>query len=496
LLNLQLAFFKEIHLMRFYKLFLFIFIFFSSFLSKGKVGDVKIQIGKTQVAQNEVFTIKIIVDNEYIKSYSDFPEIPGLQKRGTSSSTNTTFVNGKMSVETSITQSYSPSEQGTFTLKAFSMKVNGKSINSKGAQINVLPPRQNQRRRDPFAYDPFEEFFGGGRNEVEYVDVEADAFFAITTDKKEVYKGEGFNLTVSFFVSQSNKAQMRFPGDIGTQLGNIIKKIKPDNVWEENFGISEIVRNPVTLNGKNYDQYVLFQSSYYPLNEEDIEIPSAQLKLIKYKEAKTRSFFGSQRKEDETVFNSRPKKIRVKPLPEHPLKEVVSVGSYKMEESLDGKDTKTGNSFEYKFSIIGEGNIAGINDLKAPQDENFDFYSPNISQNIQRANNTVRGSKSFNFYAIPKEPGEYKLKDYFEWIYFNPRIGKYDTLSSELAINVTGESQKNSYILSNDMGSFYDMIEFSDKTLVDREKSILPEIIFISIISLSLIITVYLYFKK
>ncbi|MEQ9249421.1 MAG: BatD family protein [Cytophagales bacterium] len=474
---------------------LFFLIFFRSFLQAAP-GDVRIELGRNSIAQNQVYTIKIILENENFKSYSDFPEIPGFQKRGTSSSTNTTIVNGKMSVSTSITQNYFPTKQGTFSLAPFKMTINGKTVGSKGTKITVGPPVQNQRRRDPFAWDPFDDFFKQGRSNIEYVDVEADAFFAVTTDKKEVYRGEGFNLTVSFFVAEKNKAQMRFPGDIGNQLNEIIKEIKPANVWEENFGISEIIRKPVKLNGKNYDQYILFQSSYFPLNEKDIVIPPTQLRVIKYKEAKTRSFFGSPRQEDEAVFKSKKRRIHVKPLPEHPLKELVSVGNYKLEEDLKGSNLKTGNSFEYTFKILGQGNIAGINDLQAPQDENFDFYSPSVAQNIQRANNSVGGSKSFNFYAIPKEPGAYDLGDYFSWIFFNPKTEKYDTLISDIKIEVTGESQKNSYILSNDMGTFYDLIEFQNNKLQAREESIVPKIIYLSLLSLSLLVSIYVYIKK
>jgi hypothetical protein len=463
---------------------------------KAKTGDVRIVTGKTQIALNQAFTIKIIVENEYIKSYSDFPDIKGFQKRGTSSSTNTSIVNGKMSVETSITQTYVPTAEGDFVLNPFEMTINGKKAQGKGANIKVGPPVKVNRRRDPFAWDPFDEFFGDGRKEIEYVDVKADAFFAITTDKKEVYRGEGFNLTIAFYVAENNRAQMRFPGDIGNQLNDIVKKIKPSNVWEENFGVSEIVRKPVTLNGKNYDQYILFQSSYFPLNEDDISIPSASLRLIKYKEAKTRSFFGSPRQEDDAIFKSRAKKIRVKPLPDHPLKELVSVGRYKLDENINAKDLKTGNSFDYTFKIIGEGNIAGIQNLPAPQDENFDFYSPNIAQNIRRANNTVRGFKEFNFYAIPKEPGNYDLAEYFQWVFFDPARERYDTLRSEIKVEITGESQKNSYILSNDMGTFYDMMEFQDNTLKPREKSLFPKIIYLTLLTIVLVASFYVYFKK
>lgn len=459
-------------------------------------GDVRIATGKSRIALNQAFTIKIIVENEYIKSYSDFPNISGFQKRGTSSSTNTSIVNGKMSVETSITQTYVPTAEGEFELNDFQMTVNGKKVMGKGTQIIVGPPVQVNRRRDPFAWDPFDEFFGDGRKEIEYVDIKADAFFAITTDKNEVYRGEGFNLTIAFYVAEKNRAQMRFPGDIGNQLNEIVKKIKPSNVWEENFGISEIVRKPVTLNGKNYDQYILFQSSYFPLNEDDIEIPSATLRLIKYKEAKTRSFFGSPRQEDDAVFKSKTQKIKVKPLPEHPLKEVVSVGQFKMDEGINGRDLKTGNSFNYSFKILGEGNIAGIQNLPAPQDENFDFYSPNIAQNIRRANNTVRGFKEFNFYAIPKEPGSYNLGDYFQWVFFDPQRRVYDTLRSDIVVEITGESQKNSYILSNDMGTFYDLMEFQDNTLRPREDSIFPKAIYLTLLTLVLLASFYVYFKK
>ena len=195
-------------------------------------------------------------------------------------------------------------------------------------------------------------------------------------------------------------------------------------------------------------------------------------------------------------FKSKARTIKVKPLPEHPLKNQVSVGNYRLDEDINGQDLKTGNSFDYTFKILGEGNISGIQNLHAPQDANFDFYSPNITQKIQRDNNIVRGFKSFNFYAIPKEPGSYNLGDYFNWIYFNPKKEIYDTLRSEVKIKVTGESQKNSYILSNDMGTFYDLMEFQDNELRSREKPLIPKIIYLSLLSLTLIFSIYLYIKK
>src|SRR5690606_14320898 len=98
-------------------------------------------------------------------------------------------------------------------------------------------------------------------------------------------------------------------------------------------------------------------------------------------------------------------------------------------------------------------------------DDQFEFYEPNVRQDITRQSNRVTGTKSFDYFMIPKEPGRYKLADYFQWIFFNPKTEKYDTLKSQLVVNVTGESKKNEAIQSNDLGSFYDKIEIADNNL-------------------------------
>ena len=315
-------------------------------------GDVTVRYGKTNIALNQVFKITISVENERLQKHGAFPNIKGFNTGGRSSSTNTTIVNGKMTVISSITQNYFPTQEGRFKVPRFKIEVNGKNYSVEGTTV-IVGPAVQQRRYDPFAWDPFEEYRQDPQ-ELEYVDVEADAFFSITTDKRSVYKGEGFNLTLSFFVARSNQAQMRWPGDLAEQVADIIKKVKPANVWEENFNVQEIQKNQVKINGKNYDQFILYQATFFPLNSEDIYIPSAGLRLVKYKEAKQRGFFGRPRVEDDEVFKSRPKTIRVKELPDHPLKNSVSVGRYKLEESLEDENFETGKSFTYNFEIQGK----------------------------------------------------------------------------------------------------------------------------------------------
>ena len=472
------------------------FIFSAAFSPFTQAQEVSVTLGPDQVAANQYWQLTITVNNERLKNYSPFPEIDGLIKRGTSSSTSTQFINGQMSSSQSIIQNYVPQREGTIVIPDFTMTINGQSYQIKGKSITVTAPATAQQRTRPDPMDPFQDFFGRRpQQQTEFVDVEADAFLALTTDKSEVYVGEGFTTTLAFYVSESNKADMRFY-DLNSQLTEIIKNIKPDNCWEENFNIENINGEPVEIGGKGYTQYKVFQATYYPLNDEQINFPSVGLKLIKYKMAKNPSFFGRNRQEDYETFNSRPKVVKVIQLPPHPLKDRVAVGNYKMQENLSATDLQTGQSFSYQFNIVGEGNISAIEAPLIPDNEVFDFYEPNVTQNVRRSSNTVRGTKSFDFYGIPNEPGQFALGDYVYWVYFNPAKEKYDTLRSEYTVNILGESRKNEYISSSDMGSFYDRIAFEDNQLRQLSDASWVQVLLNLFIFAVLGLTGYLVFKK
>ena len=426
--------------------------------------NLRIELGPDEIGANQAFTITIASENQRISKYDPFPEIDGFVKRGLSTGSSTQIINGQISSTYTITQNYYPREQGEYLLAAFELEVNGKKLESPGKRIKVGPPVQQRNRWDPFQNDPFDDLFDRDENKSDFVDIEEDAFLALTTDKSEVYVGEGFTTTLGFYVAENNRAPLQFY-DLGKQLADILKELRPANCWEENFNIENIEGQSVTINNKRYTQYKIYQGTFFPLNSDQIEFPSVGLKMIKYKVARNPSFFGRNRKEDYKTFYSKVKGVRVKELPPHPLKDVVNVGVYRLEERISSKEVQTGNSFNYKFEIYGEGNISSINKPIIPSVEDIDFYDPNVNQDIVRRNNKVTGSKSFTYYGIPNEPGEYEMGDYFQWVYFNLNENNYDTLRAYASINVFGESKKNQEILSSDVGSFYDRIEFEDNRL-------------------------------
>jgi hypothetical protein len=457
--------------------------------------NIEITLGPDEVGENQAWTITVTVQNDRLKSYDNFPDIPGFRKRGQSTQSTTNIVNGQMSSSQSVIMTYLPERQGTYTIPSFTMKVNDKSVSVQGKKVKVGQAVQQQQR------DPFKNFFDRStddffdRGETEFVDVAEDAFLALTTSKDEVYVGEGFNATLSFFVSQDNRAPLQFY-ELGKQLADILKKVKPVTCWEENFNIENIEGENVRINGKDYTQYKVYQATYFPLNTESIKFPSIGLEMIKYKVAKNPSFFGQNRKEDFKKFFTKPKTVRVKELPPHPMKDAVAVGDYRLDERIRSTDLQTGQSAGYNFNVFGEGNISAIEKPPVKSDETFEFYEPNVRQDITRQNSRVTGTKSFGYFMIPKEPGKYKLGDYFQWVFFNPRTSKYDTLKSQLTLYVTGESKKNEAILSNDLGNFYDKIGATDNALQSIEDRRWQKWAFNGFIFVVLGASVYLVFKK
>ena len=456
--------------------------------------NIRIDLGPDEVPSNRLFPITVVIENARLKGYDEFPDIEGFAKRNMSSGSSTQIINGQLSFSTSFTQNYMPLKEGTYTIPPFEMEVNGQKVKSAGKTVRVVAPLQAQRNSSPWGRDPFEDFFG--RSEpTEFIEVEDEAFLAFSVDKKEAYVGEAVNTSLAFYVADANRAPMDFY-DLNTQVTEVLKKLRPSNCWEENFNLERVEEERITIRGQGYRRFKLYEGTFFPLNDEDLLFPSVGLKMVKYKVAKNPGFFGRQRQEDFKFFYSKPQRVKIKELPPHPLRDVVSVGQFELKEKLSTPALNTGQSFSYDFTVRGRGNISAVTEPMLPKTEDFDFYSPNVRQNIVHSNNTTRGTKTFQYFAVPNEPGEFALGDFFQWVYFNTATEAYDTLIAKSHVVVSGESRKNETILSSDLGSFYDQTSAADNVLQARSEQEWLQWLTNGLVLLLLGATAVILFKK
>ena len=438
---------------------------------------VSVELGKNAIALSEPFTVSVTIPNAETIPTIVFPELKGFQKRGTSRSGITKIVGGKSSEVSTFTQDYYALKEGTYAINAFSVLVNGQAVKAEGTEIVVGKSGENVP-------------VGEGQDLVELEnEATQGAFFTVTVRKRAVYVGEGFNLSVSFFVSENNTAEMDFY-ETDKQLEKILKQIKPANCWEENFGIKEIQPIPVKIRNKSFTEYRIYQATFFPFNNQTIKIPTVGL---------TMKIGDGEAKEKETLqmFYSKPIEIRVVNLPAHPLKNQVLVGNLRLEESLKTTKLTTGKSYEYDFKIAGEGNISAIQSPVLESNNTlFDVYPPDIEQGIGRRNGQVTGYKKFHYQLIPKRSGVFELGQIFELIFFNTNTEKYDTLRSNMTVQVSGQALAQTGVVDKSPASFYEIINESDSKYTDIDYQLIIKNITNFLIVAMLLGMIYVFRKN
>lgn len=374
------------------------------------------QFDKTNMAELEM-SIFITGGNNY--EVSDFPEINSFRKGNMSVKHLPITINNKKETQHIISQMYSSEVGGRVLLPSFDLEVNNKLY-----------------RVESRVFD-FEL-----KNQPEPI-IEIEDVALITQIKKSsVYVGEGFKLSVGFYVSDATTTNWQFPKNISLQVEEMAKKIKPKECLESRLEILKIEAEKQTINGKAYNYYKLFEAVYYPLTKQSINIPEVKINMEKLKNDKpapqalvTKSF-----------------KINCKPLPEHPLKETMPVGEFKLIETMkNGNYKAAGEAFEYIVQIEGTGNLASVYMPELKNNNSFDFFLNTTKLN--QAFGREAGSKIFSYKIIPKEKGKFELKSYFNFIYFNTQKSTFDTLNARKSISVVGEGTNTQQFLEKDIYS-------------------------------------------
>lgn len=428
---------------------------------------------KTNIALNEPLQLLVEAQGGQIRNINGVPVIEGFQRTGNSSSSNMAMVNGQMSFSYTVTINYMPQEEGVFDVPSFTLNVDGRKVITPDITVEVGPARQARRQRrrgffDPFGMDPFGADPFGLYEEPEYVDIKADAFFALNVSKKEVYVGEAVHANLAFYIAEQHQAYIDFH-DLYNQLMGMIPKLKPSNAWEENFTILEVKGEKTDIRGKPYLRYKLFESVFFPLTAEDLTFPKVGLEMVTYKKAKRMSFMAPNIQKDYKTFYTKAQKVNVKPLPDHPLKDIVSVGQFKLEEELTDSATTTGEGVTYLFQVKGTGNISSIPEPTKNSVPHLTVFDPSIYQEIKRNYGKVFGSKAFEYYLVPNQEDTFSLREVFSWIYFDPERARYDTLrpSSVLLSNSNGSAASISNFIRD---PFYRRMEDEANHLNTRKK--------------------------
>lgn len=413
--------------------------------------DPSIEFGPKNLRIDEPFTISVVIPDEENRPTVTFPEIPGLEKRSKSATSAINTVGGKKIVVQTISQQYFALKEGKYDIESFTIVVNGLKIKSEETTVEYSSRTlANGNFIGPEEMELVPESENNG----------VDIFLSVGTNKKSVFIREGFALGISLYVAENAPVQMDFY-QVGIQLQAILKKIRPVGCWEENVGIEEIIKRRITIGGRKYTEYNLYQAQLFPMTLQDIVFPSVTLEMLV---ARDNKIPGEKAEKVVQPFRSKAVKIIVKPLPPHPMRDQIAVGEYNLVERLSSKLVYPGESIRYLFRIEGTGNIAAIPAPEVASNSAFDFYPPDISRVVKRSSKNVTGEESFDYFIVPRQDGTFPLGRYFQWIYFDPKKAKYDTLMSKQVLQVKGEDYRLGNISLHGSAGLYDNIERLDSS--------------------------------
>lgn len=470
----------------FYKIIFVLLLLLPLRLAYGQ--QLQVELGPSRLPITEYFTISVKVRGLASKTVSDFPAIEGFQKSGNRTLTKARITAGnKTFIEETITQNYAALKEGTFVLKPFTIQVNGRSVSSQGKTIRIDPvPAQPQEAQEPVSAPivvaPLKE----------QVPQNSNSFLALEADRQQVWVGQGAAVRLSFYVAAEDQGFLDFH-DFANQYQAIVKALKQTNVWEEIVEVNSTLPDTLTMEEKTYLRFPLAESIYYPLGDSDLIFPAVSLTLIQW--PKDQDFQASRHFQSLVKFSAKPLRIEVRELPAHPGKESVQVGDYRLREGISRTDFRSGKSFTYTFTVAGTGNLSALTLPESIQAPGLDIFPPAIHYRPD-ARRKGSGSKSFRFTVVARQPGHYALGKWFYVPVFNPATGRYDTLRSDLTIQVAGSRDLPASTRAEETDPFYKLIQTENNTLSGINK--FEEIkLYTNLVILFLICaSLYVFYKK
>ncbi len=410
----------------------------------------------------------------------EMPDFDVLAGPYQSTSSSTSFVNGKRTSSFSQTYTYTLMAQrtGTFTVAPAAIRVGGDEYTSNGVRITVLPadeqPQQNQQSTGAGA--------GGHRqsqqsNHSGSVSSE-NLFIRTIVSKTRVHEQEAILLSYKLY----------FAGVDVAQFTNNTKIPEFTGFLKQDLEQGEIQTELEHYNGRNYQTATLYRTLLYPQHSGDIKIDPASFEAVLRVQtrAQVRSifddFFGTYTNVTRAVA-APGVTIHVDALPGgKPAGFSGGVGHFSLTPSISQTELQTNDAVTIRLDITGTGNMKLLKTPAIDWPEGFEPYDPKVTNNFKTTTAGVSGTKSIEYLAIPRASGDYTIPA-VTFSYFDTNDDSYKTLTTpEYTIHVkkganeqAGNAVVNNYVNKEDIKQLGSDIRYINTTLPTlRTKSASP----------------------
>ena len=401
--------------------------------------------------------------------FTDFDVLSGPY---TSTSSSTSFVNGRRtsSYEQTYTYMLMAQRAGTFTIGPATVKVDGDPVQSNGVRIEVLPEDQQPQASQASGASGSSQTSSSSQTSGSSQTSSENLFVRTIATKTRVHEQEALMVSYKLYFANVDVAQLTN----NTKLPEFTGFLKQD------LEQGEIQTELEHYNGRNYQTAVLYRTILYPQHSGDIQIDPARFEAVLRVQTQQRSrsifddFFGTYT--NVTKMLTAPGiTIHVAALPGgKPAGFSGGVGKFSMVPSISQTEVQANEAVTIKIDITGAGNMKLLKTPAIDWPEGFEPYDPKVTNNFHTTTAGVSGTKSIEYLAIPRSPGDYTIPS-VKFSYFDIEDKAYKTLSTpEYTIHVkrgngangengeNGESQVVSYTHKEDIKQLGTDIRYID----------------------------------
>ena len=352
---------------------------------------------------------------------------------GVSTSQSYQIINGQASSSSTVeyTYIYRAENEGTFTIPAASIIVDGKKLTSQSAKFTVLPADKTAQSQQGGGYGY--GYGGGAPQQSVHVDDLAsqddtsrpiskdDIFVRIILNKSHAYEQEAIECTIKLYTKfqRINSFMMTSPP---TFDGFLIEEVD-----------TQAALNAVeNYKGQNYVTAVLKKCIIFPQKSGKLTISSGKydLSVVQIERISNGWFVSGRPVEREVHLQPYTSTVDITPLPEpRPAGFDNAVGQFTFESRLAPDRLKTGEAASLEYIVTGTGNIKYVHEPKPEIPDEFEQFTPKTDYRTRVTGSTVTGTMMVDYTLVPQSVGKFKIPEQ-KFVYFDPSKRSYVTLTA------------------------------------------------------------------
>ena len=359
----------------------------------------------------------------------DFQGFNVLYGPSTSRSSSFSMTNGHTTQSSTVTFTYTvvPIEQGTLKVPAATIVVEGKSIKSGTANIEVLPASSSQGQQ------PSNPQQGGSNRQQRQQQSTSsngqignnELYMTVTANRQKIYEQEAVMLTYKLYTLVNiQQISGEMPQIDGCHVQEIDRQAQLSLKYER-------------VNGRNYGTAVWKQYVLFPQKTGKLKIPSitfdTQVEVQNHSMDPFDIFFGggslSQmvRKQIKTPVVE----IEVLPLPTpKPGNFSGAVGKFSVSATLTPEQVNANDAATLRLVVSGQGNMKLMKAPKINFPQDFEVYDPKENNKTTNTSTGAKGNIIYEYVVVPRHGGKYSIPP-VEFCYFDPEAERYNTVRTD-----------------------------------------------------------------